>query len=200
MKKIIAVLLAGIMLFSFAACKDEKTSEDTNTTSSEENAPIRTDENLLTVTVTLSSAIFKDETPEEIQANAKENGIQKCTINDDGSVTYTMSKAKHKEMLQDMKNSIDKTINELIQNVASFVEIKPNDEHSQFDIYVNKAEYTVWDSMNAMAFYLVGVYYQCLLGTDINNIDVIVNFIDNETKDVIDTASYKAFAENMSAE
>lgn len=200
MKKIIAVLLAGIMLFSFAACKDEKTSEDTNTTSSEENAPIRTDENLLTVTVTLSSAIFKDETPEEIQANAKENGIQKCTINDDGSVTYTMSKAKHKEMLQDMKNSIDKTINELIQNVASFVEIKPNDEHSQFDIYVNKAEYTVWDSMNAMAFYLVGVYYQCLLGTDINNIDVIVNFIDNETKDVIDTASYKAFAENMSTE
>lgn len=200
MKKIIAVLLAGIMLFSFAACKDEKTLEDTNTTSSEENAPIRTDENLLTVTVTLSSAIFKDETPEEIQANAKENGIQKCTINDDGSVTYTMSKAKHKEMLQDMKNSIDKTINELIQNVASFVEIKPNDEHSQFDIYVNKAEYTVWDSMNAMAFYLVGVYYQCLLGTDINNIDVIVNFIDNETKDVIDTASYKAFAENMSAE
>ena len=53
---------------------------------------ISVDENLITVEVTMPAAFFEDETPEEIQANAKEQGVISCTINDDGSVTYKMTK------------------------------------------------------------------------------------------------------------
>jgi hypothetical protein len=31
---------------------------------------------------------------------------------------------------------------------------------------------------------------------DFNEVDVVVNFIDNETEEVLDTASYKKFVEN----
>jgi hypothetical protein len=189
------------MLFSFAACKnnDDADAADDTTTSSTGSAPIETDEKLLTVKVTLSPMLFEDKTPEEIKAEAKENGIKKCVINEDGSVTYTMTKAKRDAMLDEMKDNFKETYDGLIngeEKIESFVDIKAKDDFSQIDIYVNKAKYTFLDSMNAMVFYVIGVYYQCLSGVDFNEVDVVVNFIDNETEEVLDTASYKKFVEN----
>ena len=205
MKRFIALFLVILMLFSFAACKNSGAADvtDDTATSSTGNAPIETDEKLMTVKVTLSPMLFKDKTPEEIKAEAKENGIKKCVVNEDGSVTYIMTKAKRDAMLDEMKDNFEETYDGLVngdEKIESFVDIKANDDFSQVDIYVNKAKYTIWDSMNAMVFYITGVYYQCLSGLDFNEVDVVVNFIDNETEEIIDTASYKKFMENANAD
>ena len=201
MKKGLAVILAAIMLFSFVACKNEKSEEET-TTAVEEKDPVKVDENLLTVEVTLAGSFFEGETPEEIKADAKENGMKKCVINEDGSVTYTMTRAKRNKMLDEMKANFEKTYDGFLngeEKIPSFLDIKHNDNFSQIDIYVDKSKYTMWDSMNAMTFYLLGVYYQCFSGADFKEVDVVVNFIDNETEEILDTASYKKFAENAAA-
>ena len=56
------------------------------------------------------------------------------------------------------------------------------------------------DSLYALTFYITGAYYQAFAGVANDDIDVVVNFVDNATKDVLDTASYKDFISNTSSE
>ena len=108
MKRLLAAILVLAMVLSLCACGEQKTTSQNeqppaesmaDTTDSSESTAIEVDEGLLNVEVTLPASFFEDESEEEIKAAAEENGFSKCTINEDGSVTYKMTKAKHKEML-----------------------------------------------------------------------------------------------------
>lgn len=207
MKKLLSLLLTFALMMSLVACGGggETQSGKTNSTGkeSENSAGVQVDEGLLNVDITLAASFFEDQTEEEIKANAKENGYSDCKINDDGSVTYTMSKKKHAEMLDEMKTSCDEMIAGYLEGeeeVASFVDIQYNDDFSKIDIYVDAEQYTMWDSLYALTFYITGAYYQAFAGVANDDIDVVVNFIDNATKDVLDTASYKDFISNTSSE
>jgi hypothetical protein len=197
-------ILIGVIILSLSmsACgneSDEGIENETNsveTESLEENTSIEVDENLLTVDITLPPSFFQDMTEDEIIADAKEEGYKSTKVNVDGSVTYTMSKAKRKEMLKGMKISIDESIEELLEGeerVESFVEIEHNDNLSKVDIYVDPELYSEWDSFYTFQFYMFGAFYQTFDGVATEEIDVIVNFIDNTTKDVLNTGSYKDF-------
>ena len=202
MKKLLLLTLSLIILLVFAACG---TNSETNSGAIEEvndetqiNTPIAADENLLTMDITMDASLFTDMTEEEIMTAATENGSLKCVINEDGSVTYTMTKAKYKEALSKMKTEIRDTTEGFCSGenkVASFVRIDVNDDCSQFDVYVDPDAYTMWDMMNAWAFELQGVYYQCFAGADIATVDVVVNFINNNTNEIMDTASYRNFVD-----
>lgn len=211
MKKAISLLLSFVLILSLAACggyeaqSGETQSGETNSTEKEpeSSAGVQVDEGLLNVDVTLAASFFEDQTAEEIKAEAKENGYSDCKINDDGSVTYTMSKKKHAEMLDEMKASFDELIAGCLEGedeVASFVDIQYNDDFSKIDIYVDAEQYTMWDSLYALIFYITGAYCQAFAGVENDNIDVVVNFIDDATKEVLDTASYKEFVSNTSSE
>ena len=129
---------------------------------------VAVDDSLLTVDVTLGSAFFEDSTPEEIQAAAKENGFLKCRINDDGSVTYTMTKAKRKEFLNEYEKSIEENLKAFIegdQAVASFQEIRHNGDFSEFNVYMDTEKATMWDTFYCIPLYLSGAYYQVFAGS-----------------------------------
>ena len=164
---------------------------------------VAVDDSLLTVDVTLGSAFFEDSTPEEIQAAAKENGFLKCRINDDGSVTYTMTKAKRKEFLNEYEKSIEENLKAFIegdQAVASFQEIRHNGDFSEFNVYMDPEKATMWDTFYCIPLYLSGAYYQVFAGKDPDQLDVIVNFIDVNTKETVQSGSYRAWVENAEAE
>lgn len=209
MKKIIALLLSIVVLISVTACganptknttSDKKLTESTTTTDNT-SEKLEVDENLLTVDITLPASFFQDQSEEEIKEKALENGCKKCTINDDGTVIYTMTKKAHKDLLKKMSDEIKKSVSELLKgenSVASFVSIDYNDDFSKYEVYVDPAKYNSMDSLYALGFYVTGAYYQALAGIDNDKIDVVVSFMDNETKEVIDTASYKEYMENMS--
>lgn len=207
MKKLISLILAFVMMMSLAACGGRGENSGNGTSfpgkNTENSAGVQVDEGLLNIDVTLAASFFEDQTEEEIKAEAKENGYSDCKINDDGSVTYTMSKKKHAEMLNEMKASFDEMIAGYLDGedkVASFVDIQYNDDFSKIDIYADAEQYTMWDSLYALTFYITGAYYQAFAGVANDDIDVVVNFIDNATKDVLDTASYKDFISNTSSE
>lgn len=207
MKKILAFLLAFIMIFSLVACGKNEAPIESNIEITEDehedSGPIEVDEKLFNVDVTMPATFFEDMSEEAIKTAAEENGFANCLINADGSVTYTMSKAKHKEMLDELKISFEDTIDSLIngeEQVASFVDIKYNDDFSKIDIFVNKALYSSWDSFYVLTFYLAGAYYQSFAGIDADKIDIIVNFIDNATQEIFETASYKEYIANINSE
>lgn len=228
MKKAMSLLLSLVLVLSLAACGDSEvtrsgeesqcdeeiqSNEVTQSAEasqsageisvekeSENSAGIQVDEGLLDVEVTMAASFFNDQTEDQIKAGAEKNGYSNCKINDDGSVTYTMSKKKYAEMLDKMKESFVETIAECLDGeyaVASFVDIQHNDNFSKIDVYVDATQYTVRDKLYVLPFYIAGAYYQAFSGVANEDINVVVNFIDNSTKEVLDTASYKDFVNNI---
>ncbi len=201
MKKTLALLLTIIILIIATGCGNTPTDTSTDNKSSADNNSdsMKVDENLLTMDITLPASFFEDQSEEEIKEKAFENGCTKCKINEDGSVVYTMTKKAHRDMLKELSDEFDKTVLDLVEGenkVESFVSIDYDDNYSKFDVYVDSAKYTSLDNMYALGFYIVGAYYQAFAGIDSDKIDVQVNFIDNQTKEVLDTASYKEYMEN----
>lgn len=206
MKRLISIFLALIMVLSLCACSNNTPSDTGNTQQNDtgknentENSTVEVDEGLLSVEVTLPATFFEEETEEDIKAAAEEAGFSGCTVHEDGSVTYKMSKAKHKEMMREMKSSLDESIEELINGenaVASFQKIEYTDDFSQFDVYVDPETYTDWDNLYVIVFYMSGAYYQAFDGKDMDDVDVVVNFINIDTNEIVNSVSFRDWADN----
>ncbi len=194
MKKFLALLMVIIMLFALTACGDANNSGNP---SSEAPSGDKT------VEVTLAAALFDGMTEQEIKEAAQKEGYITCTVNEDGSVTYTMTAEKRDDVLSQYKTAMDQVITDLLTGagkITSFVSIESSEDYSQVDVYVDAQKYTAWDSLYALSFYVTGAFYQSFAGVAEEDIDVVVNFIDNDTKKVLDTASYKDFRDNMTGE
>ena len=115
-KKILTLVLALAMSLSLCACGGKSggeapaESEEPDAVASpdgeSEGSGIQVDEGLLSVEITIPASFFEEKTEDEIKADAEENGFTGCTVNEDGSVTYKMSKARHREMMDGMKASL----------------------------------------------------------------------------------------------
>jgi hypothetical protein len=193
---LVAIILVLMLLLVMTGCSGNDSTPKEN---GDKDAVIKVDEDLITVDVTLASSFFTEMTEDEIKTAAEEAGYISYTINQDGSVTYVMTKTKRKEMLESYKSGVDETINDYLngdEKVESFKEIKYNDDLSQVDIYVDSSSYSMWDSLHALGFYMYGAFYQNFAGVSSDDIDVVVNFIDNATDETLDTGSYQNFINN----
>ncbi len=185
------------------ACgNNSETSFGNSEKSSDNSSTVKVNEGLLLNKVTIPATFFEDSSEDEIKAAAEEAGFQSYKINSDGSVTYTMTKARHQEMLNEYAVSINEYIDGLLNGddetkVEGFSDIESNDDYSEFNIYVSKDTYTMWDMMYALSFYIQGGYYQMFNGVSPEDVDVAVNFIDNVSGDIIDSGSYRAWVDNM---
>lgn len=185
----LVLLFAFILMIGLTGCGGGKGS----------SAPVDVDKGILTVDVTLASTFFTDQSEDDIKASVKEKGYKSYKLNKDGSVTYTMTKSKHKEILDSFKINFDKTIDDFIsgpEKIESFTKIDYNDNISKIDIYVNPDTYSMWDSLYAMAFYMQGAFYQNFAGVPAEDIDVVVEYIDNVSGDILNSASYRDFVDN----
>ena len=205
MKKLFSVVVSVVMILSLCACGGKQddssvSSSETNMDDTSEHSGISVDKSLLSVEITMPSTFFEESSDEEIEDAANERGIEKCIINDDGSVTYKMSKAKHKELLDDLKSGVEESIDSMLHGedaVESFQEIEYNDDLSKFNVYVDQETYTEWDSFASLSLFFIGAYYQTFAGEDIDKLDVIVNYIDASTNETIESGSYRNFVNNM---
>jgi len=200
MKKIYALILIIAMILSLGACAGKSGKvNDSNSTNSSDNKSSEKGNNVTadkenTVDITLPGSFFEDMTEEEIKASAEKQGFIKCVVNSDGSVTCTMTKDKQKELLDDSKKELDKTIEDLVSGedkVAAFKSISYNENLSRVDIRVDTSQYSPWDSIYSITFFISGAYYQMFSGVSSDDIDIVVNFIDDSTNRTIESNSYK---------
>lgn len=198
MKQWISVLLAIGMLFSFAACgaveqteapapvaAEEKNGESTED-ATEDGGGLEVDRGIFNVTITIpASFIDEDKTQEDYDALAKEKGYKSATLNDDGSVTYVMTRAQHEELMAETRSSIEQSLSDMCNNedYPSFVSIDANSDYTEFTVTTTSEELGLVESFSVLGFYLIGGMYNAFNGTPADNIHVV--FVNDATGAVI---------------
>jgi len=192
--------LLSIAAFSFllTGCGDKEESKDdakdTATTEEEKNdESINVDKGLLNVEITLPATFFEEQTEEQIIAGAKEEGYDDVKVNEDGSVTYKMSKAKHTEMMDELEGEMVKAVEEIVKSgdYPSIKEISYNKSFDEYDVKVEREQYeNSLDGFALLGLVMTSSYYQAFDGKDADKMTITFNMIDNETNESYDTLIY----------
>ena len=206
MKNRLSVLIAVSLAVLMVGCGNETISTDIGSsnadstdsaveaTSEESSEGVEVDEGLLTVEITIPASLYEisDEvvTQESLEEEVKgDDGIKSVKLNDDGSVTYKVTKAKQKEMLKEMKANVDDSIQSLIDNEdMSFVSIEYNDDVTKFDCIMTNNEPNLYESFAVLTLYITGTFYNEFSGAD--DYDIVVDYINEASGEVIYTGSY----------
>ena len=203
------VVICTIITLVTVGCGASKSDSDINATfSQEENAEkveetsgaVEVDENILTVDVTISASLFGDEeiTQESLDEEiADEDGIKSAKLNDDGSVTYTITKAKQKEMLIDMREDVAEYCQEIVDSEDyTFTSIDFNDDVTEFECILTNREPNIYESFAVIGLFMQGGLYNMFAGNE--DFDIKVNYINEDSRDVIYTNTYKEWIEKTS--
>ncbi len=175
----------------------------TDDSSSEENSvdgfkaiealgDVEVDKGLFDVEFTVPKDFVGDTTQEKCDEIAKEKGYHSMKLNEDGSVTYQVSRSQHKEMMQETKDSIDKSLSEMCgpdSEYPNFVEIKPNDDYTSFTVITKSDKLNLTEGVSVLGLYMYGGMYNIFNGTEVDNIHV--DFVNEASGEVIDTADSK---------
>jgi hypothetical protein len=163
-------------------------------------AKIEVDKGIFNVNITLPASMFKDQNIDEVITKAKEGGVGEVIKNADGSLTYKMSKAKHKEMLKTMETDLIKSIDELKTkgDYASIKDIEHNKSFSEFTLSVDKEKYQgSFDGFAVIILGITGMYYQLFSGASMEDYKVTVFVSNVDTGEVFDTIVYPDALEKM---
>lgn len=210
-KKIVSIILSVCLCCSVTACgnsgnkeqSSNNTSKEITEQTSEENGSeeeLSVDKNLLSVEVTLPASLIGDSESTELTEEAKSRGVKDITENSDGSITMKMTKKAHKELLDSIKTSIDESINEMLadkESCPSFDSITYNDDVTVFDVKVDPAIYGGMEIFSAFAFYVYGNMYQALNAVPESDLKTVVNFINKDTGEVIESGDSTALTESV---
>lgn len=202
-RKLVCWLLIATLSFSLVACGNSEDShaeestqadEATNETA-EETGTIEVDENLLTIEITLPAEYAQDITQEELDSTSKESGFKSATLNDDGSVTYVMTKGKHKELMKEMQKEYSDAINAMIgsEEYPNITDIEFNKDFTSFTVTTKNTELDFAESFSVIAFYMYGGLYNCFNNTPVDNVHV--DFVNADSGEIISSADSKDFAE-----
>ena len=204
MKKIMYLLLV-LALSALAACssndasnteKDSEASGNQTEETKKENSDdesVKVDKGLLNVEITLPASMFEGEDMDETIKNAKEKGIKEVTQNDDGSVTYKMSKSVHKEIMKEMKTTIEQSVEETknSEDYTSIKDITYNDSFTEFTMVVDKEAYeNSMDGFGALSLGMSGMFYQLYDGASPDEYDVTISLEDEASGEVFDEIVY----------
>lgn len=205
MKRIIALLLIlALTLSILGGCSSGKNSdnnngvESENATGDQEHDTIEVDKKLMSVEVTIPALLLsmddEDIDYEEIINNAKEEeGFEDAVKNDDGSITYKISKAKHKEMMDQLSDDIHKSFEEIIddEDVESIKGITSNKKFSEIEVIVDKEKFeNSLDSLSIFGIAIQSMFYQLYDGVSPDKYKVAIKLIDEATQEVFDTIIY----------
>lgn len=208
-KKLLTLILVGIMSISTIACGDssnsesanQETVEDTDEPTEEPDASeesedlseldslgdIEVEKELFDVNITLPAEYVGDTTQEELDASAEEYGY-KIVLNEDGSATYTMTKSQHKQFLADYKETLNSALQEMVgsEDYPNVTAISANDNFTEFTVTTTSTELDLNESFSVMAFYMYGGIYNIFTGESVDNIHV--DFVNADSGEIISSS------------
>ena len=211
MKKLLTLLLSSAFILGACSGDEETKEENTEATtvaeSGEAEEPeesteggVDVDKGLFNVEVTLPASLFEGEDMEAVIADAEAEGAKEATLNEDGSVTYKMSKSEHKEMLEEMATSVEDAKKEIVESgdYASVQAIENSNTYDSFTVKVDREAFeNSFDGFATMTLGLIGTYYQAFDGSDPEELHVEIELKDAATGEVFDTIVYPDALEEM---
>ena len=202
MKRLLALTLALLMLTGCGASPDsvpdsqgdgsESVSENANGTADNSSDGIDVDKGLLEVEFTVPAEFFDEGTTQEsLDEAVNEEGFKSATLNDEGSVSYVMTRAKHAEMMDDIREEIDSSLAEMVgsEEYPTITKIEPNSTYTEFKVYLSTEEVGLAESFSALALYVFGGMYNAFNGEPVD--DVAVFFVSESTDEVIQESHSK---------
>ena len=207
MKKAIMLILALVLSFTMIGCGKDPTSSHTDKVSEaeieavdndqEEEGALEVNKKLMNVEVTLPAYFLGVDDEEldidQVVKDAKEQGIKDVIVNDDGSITYIMSKSKHKEMMGEMQEGITETIENLLsdEDFTSYQDIAANKDFTEFDVVVIRDAYeNSFDGFGILGLAFSSLYYQLFDGANPDDYRAVINIMDEATGEIFDTIVY----------
>lgn len=203
--RIIAFTLALLLVLSLAGCGSSEpqtsvtTQAATNSTTSTETTTgfedleaigeLEVDQNLFTVEITVPADFLGEGiTQESLDADAAASNYISAKLNDDGSVTYVMTKAVHDEMMVGVRDNIQQALDEMVgsEEFPSFTKVEANDDFTQFTVETTSTELGLVESFSVLGFYMFGGMYHAFNGTQVD--DIAVTFINADTGDTVGEA------------
>lgn len=192
MKKILKLLLAASLSFSCVACSSSEPTKEN------EQETIKTEKGLFNVTITLPKDYVDEETTQEtLDKVVEQEGYVSATLNEDGTVSYVMSKNKQKEMLQEYKENVKSSLSEYIggEDTPNLTDIKYNDNLTQFTVYTKNEVPDLTESFLPISMFIYGQYYNLLAGNEVD--DILVDFMNTDSKENIGSTSLKEWKESL---
>lgn len=192
MKKALCLCLALSMYLMLAACGQKTVSSSENPAESSPQSGVVVDENIITVDITLPATFFegKDMSNFDTDAYAQEQGFNKAVLNDDGSVTVTMTKAKHRVMLEEITNQYNTSFAEMVEseNTPYIKSIAHSENFDTITVDVDRAAFEAATfEMTPFILGFGGMMYQVFSGDELH---VEVTIKDADTGDTINTTIY----------
>lgn len=187
MKKIISLFLVLSLFVLLGACSENsKSSEDNNKESN-----VTVDPGLIFVDITLPASFFEDQdmTTFDTVSYAEENGFKKAVVNNDGSVTVTMTKKRHNEVLTDMSTQIEKSFSDLIgaSDTPYIKNISSSDDYLEVTVDVDKPGYESAFDLTPLMIGFSAMSYQMFAGLDYH-CEIIIRDVSNQ--EIIDSVVY----------
>lgn len=191
----LSFILGLLVVLGLTACSS---SEGTSDSPKEEKAKadeksVEVDKGLFNVEVTLPASMFEGDDPEKVIADAKADGVSEVEKNPDGSFTYKMSKAKHKEMMKELEKGIVESLEEMKTSgdFASIKDITHNDSFKEFTLVVDKAAYeNSMDGFSIFGLGISGMMYQLYSGESEKDVKVTISVKDQTSQEVFETVVY----------
>lgn len=134
-----------------------------------------------TVEITIpSDYVGENATQEELDAKVEQtDGFKSATLNADGSVTYVMTEACHKKLMQDMADQIDSSLVDIVGSAdyPNVVAIDSSDDYTKFTVTLSSDTVSFQESIMSLVFYMSGgLYHYFSTGEPVDNINV--RFVD----------------------
>ena len=147
---------------------------------------VETENGLFFVSVTLpADLVGEDVTQESIDAGAGET-YTSGTLNEDGSVTYKMTKRQHKNMLETLTESIDEALKEMCDSDDYAIsEITHNNDYTEFDVKLTTEELGLAEGFLVLGLYMYGGMYSIFRG---KQSDIKVNYY-SASGELLETAN-----------
>ena len=218
-KRIMCVLLSSVAIFASACGESESSSsnikDSTQTTVSESEGEqggksfdtstnsetmldeieavgdIEVDKDLFSVKLTIPAEFAGETTQEELDAAVKEKGYKSATLNEDGSIKYVMTKKQHAEMMKEIEESLEESLEKMIgsEEYPNFTDIKCSDDYTKFEVITKSSELDISESMSVLGFYMYGGMYNIFNGTTAENVHV--DFINADSGEIISSSDSK---------
>ena len=138
---------------------------------------VQVENGVMTVSLNVPADLAQNITQETIDAGIGTQ-YQAAFRNQDGFITYKMTKEQHQAMLEQLAVSFDNSLQEMIDNENYTISnITRNNDFTVFDISLDGAEPSVSDSFAAFSLYMYGELYGVFNGKRPEH--VIVNYLDS---------------------
>jgi hypothetical protein len=153
---------------------------------------VETKDGILTVSINVPSDLVGETTQEELDQS---KGIlyQSAVLNDDGSVTYKMTKQQHRAMLDKISEAVDESAQEMIDDEENYTiaAVTHNDDCTEFNVTLDGTEVGFGDYFTTYSFFLYGGMYGKFSGHIPEH--MIVNYYDPDGNliEAVDSADFE---------